>query len=117
MVVKVNETDDHESTGNWIVKIKSLDTNETKSEVFNSVMVCTGHHCDPIWPSFKNQNKFKGRLSHAHDYKTPNGFEEDRVIVVGLGNSGGDIAAELSIVSKKVFLSTRRGSWISNRYF
>jgi len=35
--------------------------------------------------------------------------------VVGIGNSGGDIAVELSKVAKSVHLSTRTGSWILNR--
>ena len=33
----------------------------------------------------------------------------------GIGNSGGDIAVELSRHSSQVFLSTRRGAWVLSR--
>jgi dimethylaniline monooxygenase (N-oxide forming) len=35
--------------------------------------------------------------------------------VIGLGNSGGDIAVELSRIASQVFLSTRTGSWVVSR--
>lgn len=68
-VIKVKEADDYDTTGKWTVTVRNLDTNETKSEDFNSVMICTGHHGTPLWPSFKNQQKFKGKILHAHSYK------------------------------------------------
>ncbi len=39
---------------------------------------------------------------HTHDYKDTRGFEDKRVIVIGLGNSGGDAATELSRVTQQV---------------
>lgn len=53
-------------------------------------------------PIFPDQEKFKGRIIHTHDYKRPNGFEDKRVCVVGVGNSGGDAAVELSSVADQV---------------
>jgi len=114
-VVKVNQADDYDTTGKWNVQTKNLETNEVKNEIFDSVMVCVGHHGKPQWPKFKNQDKFKGEILHTHSYKRPDGFEDKRIVVVGIGNSGGDAAAELSIVARKVYLSTRRGSWIISR--
>ncbi|CAJ0919588.1 unnamed protein product, partial [Ranitomeya imitator] len=58
---------------------------------------------------------FKGQYLHSRDYKNPEQFKGKRVIVIGIGNSGGDIAVELSRTASQVFLSTRRGSWIINR--
>ena len=39
---------------------------------------------------------------HAHDYKDFECFKDKRIVVVGLGNSGGDIAVELGRCSKQV---------------
>ena len=36
-------------------------------------------------------------------------------VVVGVGNSGMDLAVELGRVGKKCFLSTRRGAWVGKR--
>ena len=35
-VVKIQEADDHDLTGKWNVSTKNLETNEIKSEVFDS---------------------------------------------------------------------------------
>ncbi|WAR30988.1 FMO5-like protein, partial [Mya arenaria] len=61
------------------------------------------------------RNLFKGKIIHSHDYKNSLSYEDKRVVIVGIGNSGGDAAVELSRVASQVFLSTRRGSWILNR--
>ncbi|MGH0171712.1 UNVERIFIED_CONTAM: hypothetical protein FKN15_010223 [Acipenser sinensis] len=59
--------------------------------------------------------KFGGQYFHSRDYKSPQEFQGKRVLVIGIGNSGGDIAVEMSGVAEQVFLSTRRGSWVLNR--
>ncbi|CAF3397574.1 unnamed protein product [Rotaria sp. Silwood1] len=46
---------------------------------------------------------------------TSHGFEDKNVLVIGIGNSGGDLVVELGRVAKQVYLSTRRGTWVLNR--
>ncbi|DBA13622.1 TPA: hypothetical protein GDO54_018474, partial [Pyxicephalus adspersus] len=58
---------------------------------------------------------FKGQYLHSREYKLPDNFKGKRVLVIGIGNSGGDIAVELSRIAEKVFLSTRRGAWVTHR--
>ncbi|KFP86703.1 Dimethylaniline monooxygenase [N-oxide-forming] 5, partial [Acanthisitta chloris] len=59
--------------------------------------------------------KFMGRYLHSRDYKDSRDFTDKRVVVIGIGNSGSDLAVEISHTAKQVFLSTRRGAWIFNR--
>jgi dimethylaniline monooxygenase (N-oxide forming) len=47
-------------------------------------------------------DKFKGQYFHSRDYKTAEEWRGKRVVVIGIGNSGGDIAVELSRVTKQV---------------
>ena len=49
-----------------------------------------------------NVDLFQGKHLHSRDYKDYQGFENKRVVVIGLGNSGGDIAVELGICAKQV---------------
>ncbi|KAJ1349030.1 hypothetical protein KIN20_004472 [Parelaphostrongylus tenuis] len=116
---KVKSVTRHErfvETGQWNVEWLDLKTNNSATEAFDGVMVCTGHHTDPYWPTpFPGQKSFKGNLVHSHDYKDHKGYEDQVVVVVGIGNSGVDIAVELSKISKKIYLATRSGSWIMNR--
>lgn len=45
---------------------------------------------------------FQGKYFHSRDYKTPEQWRNKKVVVVGIGNSGGDIAVELSRFTKEV---------------
>lgn len=82
-------------------------------EIFDGVLVCSGHHAIPHWPKpFPGQNEFKGRIVHSHDYKDHKGYEDKVVVVVGIGNSGIDVAVEQSRIAKQVYLVTRRGTWL-----
>ncbi|XP_055041847.2 flavin-containing monooxygenase 5 [Misgurnus anguillicaudatus] len=115
-VLHVTPRPDFPHSGQWDVETESKDGKREK-EVFDAVMVCTGHHCHPHLPlkDFPGIDTFKGKYFHSRDYKTPEEWRGKRVVVIGIGNSGGDIAVELSRMAKQVYLSTRKGSWILNR--
>lgn len=51
--------------------------------------------------------KFKGRYLHSRDYKDAQDFSDKRVVVIGIGNSGLDLAVEISQTAKQV--SSRTG--------
>ncbi|KAK3714624.1 hypothetical protein RRG08_020880 [Elysia crispata] len=113
-VLSVRKHVSFESTGCW--EIKSLDhkTGQEVSEIFGFALIAIGHHGDPNIPSFPGLNSFKGKTIHSKEFTDVFDFAGKRVCVIGIGNSGGDIAAELSKYSQ-VFLSTRRGAWIRRR--
>lgn len=48
--------------------------------------------------------RFKGQYLHSREYKDVEAFRGKRVLVVGIGNTGGDLAVELSHVAAKVQL-------------
>jgi cation diffusion facilitator CzcD-associated flavoprotein CzcO len=79
-----------------------------------SVVVANGHHWNPKLPHFPGE--FHGETLHSHNYRTPDAMRGKRVLVVGIGNSGCDIACEVSRVASKTFLSTRRGAHIIPKY-
>uniref|UniRef100_A0A8C3F995 Flavin-containing monooxygenase n=1 Tax=Chrysemys picta bellii TaxID=8478 RepID=A0A8C3F995_CHRPI len=115
IVVSVTKRPDFSTTGQWDIVTETAGKQE--SAVFDGVMVCTGHHTNAHLPldSFPGIEKFKGRYFHSRDYKKPQEFSGKRVIVIGIGNSGTDLAVELSHTADQVFLSTRRGAWILGR--
>ncbi|XP_063796096.1 flavin-containing monooxygenase 5-like [Pseudophryne corroboree] len=114
-VCSVKKRPDFVTSGQWDV-ITEKDGKQ-EAAIFDAVLVCSGHHTDAHLPleSFPGIGKFKGRYLHSRDYKSPEEFQGKRVIVIGIGNSGGDIAVEVSRTASQVFLSTRRGAWILNR--
>lgn len=66
--------------------------------------------------SFTGLDTFKGEIIHSHDYKTLTGYEDKRIVVIGIGNSGGDAAVELSRVAKQVVHLNPR-HWLCERIF
>ncbi len=84
---------------------------------YEAVMVANGHHWDPRWPEPPFPGEFHGEEIHAHHYKTPEGYEGKRVLVLGIGNSACDIAVETSRVSEQTFIAMRRGAWVIPKYF
>lgn len=114
-VLSVVKASSFEEDGRWDVTVEDMKNKRTFTETFDGVMVCTGHHVTPSMATFPGQETFKGKIIHTHSYKKPAEFVGKRVVVVGIGNSGGDVAVELSMVNPKVYLSTRRGAWVVHR--
>ncbi|XP_045733420.1 dimethylaniline monooxygenase [N-oxide-forming] 4 isoform X1 [Mirounga angustirostris] len=114
-VCSITKRPDFSETGQWDVVTET----EGKQEraVFDAVMVCTGHYLNPHLPleSFPGIHKFKGQILHSQEYKSPEGFQGKRVLVIGLGNTAGDVAVELSRTAAQVLLSTRTGAWVLHR--
>lgn len=109
---------DYATTGRWSVTTTTATTTTTTTttEVFDYVAVCSGHHWKAKSPSnTPGQDRFQGPIVHSHAYKDHQGYEGKNVVVVGVGNSGLDIAVELSRHAKQVYLCSRRGAWIVNR--
>lgn len=115
-VLNIKKRSDFSRSGQWDVETESKDGKKEK-HIFDAVMICIGHHCQPHYPlhDFPGIETFKGKYFHSRDYKTPEEWRNKKAVVIGIGNSGGDIAVELSRVTKQLYLSTRRGAWILNR--
>jgi cation diffusion facilitator CzcD-associated flavoprotein CzcO len=71
------------------------------------VVVATGLNRVPKWPSFEGEDGFTGRRIHARDYRDPGPFAGQRVLVVGMGNTGAEIALDLSEAGVDSSLSVR----------
>ncbi|XP_043779676.1 dimethylaniline monooxygenase [N-oxide-forming] 4 isoform X2 [Cervus elaphus] len=114
-VRSITKRPDFSETGQWDV-VTETEGRQVRA-VFDAVMVCTGHFLNPRLPleSFPGIHKFQGQILHSQEYKIPAGFQGKRVLVIGLGNTGGDIAVELSRTAAQVLLSTRTGTWVINR--
>lgn len=85
------------------------------TERFDAVVVATGNLWDPVTPAF--DGAFDGPSIHAKSYRdpsTPLSLRGKNVLVVGLGNSGCEIAAELAREAR-VLLSARSGQLILPR--
>ncbi|XP_041790493.1 flavin-containing monooxygenase 5-like [Chelmon rostratus] len=112
-VKSVKQKPDYSRTGKWEVVTENREGREEK-HVFDAVICCSGHYTYPNLPlkDFPGIETFEGKYFHSWDYKGPEDMYGKRVVVIGIGNSGGDIAVESSRVAEQVYLSTRRGAWV-----
>ncbi|CAG9536310.1 unnamed protein product [Cercopithifilaria johnstoni] len=115
-VIYIKKDEKYEETGRWNVTYRIIDDNVTQTETFDGILLCCGHHAIPYWPEqFPGQDKFQGEIIHSHDYREPFPYCDKTVVLIGIGNSSGDIAVDLSRVAKQVYLSTRSGAWVLKR--
>lgn len=85
-----------------------------KTEIFDALAVCNGHHWKPRYPEYPGE--FKGKLMHSHDVKKFSSFSNQRVLVIGGGNSACDVAVESSRFSTSTDISWRRGYWVIPKF-
>lgn len=71
------------------------------------VVVALGVASFPLKPTWDGLDEFAGCVVHSSEYKTADHFAGKRVLVVGLGNSGGEIALDLSQTAASVELAVR----------
>jgi len=71
------------------------------------VVVASGHLSSPLHAD--KYRAFGGEYLHSHDYRRPENFLGKRVCVIGAGNSGLDIAADLASVNPRTVLVARSG--------
>ena len=96
----------------WQVTYK--DTEGSHQIQFDYVLVANGHHWSPSMPNYPGQ--FQGETLHAHHYKNATPFKDKKVLVVGGGNSGCDIAVEVARVAASTTLSLRHGQHIFPKF-
>ncbi|MER7514928.1 NAD(P)/FAD-dependent oxidoreductase [Streptomyces sp. NPDC126499] len=64
--------------------------------VGSAVVVATGYNHTPRLPAWPGRGTYEGELTHAREYRNPVPYEGKDVLVVGVGNTGAEIAADLA---------------------
>src|SRR5438067_1309392 len=93
------------SDGRWSVSLSG-----GGQEIFDHLIVCSGHHREPYVP--EHAGEFTGEVLHSRDFKRGERFRDRRVLVIGGGNSACDIAVDISRVAARTCISFRRGYYI-----
>ena len=75
--------------------------------VSKAVVVATGANHQPRQPSDAGQALFEGRVLHSRAYRNAAPFKGQRVLVVGMGNTGAEIALDLTEQGVRAALSVR----------
>ncbi len=99
--------------GGWSVTLTGKD-GAAHTESYDALVAATGSYWDkrtPAWPG-----AFNGAILHAQDYRDPTTPFDTRgkhVVVVGIGNTGCELACEIAAAGAgAVHISARTGTWI-----
>ncbi|PKO44027.1 MAG: monooxygenase [Betaproteobacteria bacterium HGW-Betaproteobacteria-3] len=97
----------------WRVTIETADGRIEVAE-YKGVIVANGTLAEPNFPTF--QGHFDGELLHSSAYKSAALFKGKRVLIVGAGNSGCDIAVDAVHHARSIDISVRRGYYFVPKY-
>lgn len=100
------------AAGGWDITTERDGARQTRH--FSALLIATGTLHHPFQPPLPGA--FSGTLMHSADYKSARVFEGKRVLVVGCGNSGADIAVDAVRQAASVDLSVRRGYWFLPKF-
>ncbi len=75
----------------WLVE-----TNNDIPFLAEHVIIATGVNRVPNVPTWEGQDEFNGTIVHSRDYKNPAPFKGQKVLVIGMGNTGAEVTFDLS---------------------
>ena len=98
----------------WDVTATNSATGAQATERFGSVIFANGTLAEPAVPTFRGE--FTGEIFHTSQYTSPRELDDRRVLIIGAGNSGCDIAVDAVHHATSVDMSVRRGYYFVPRY-
>ena len=81
----------NEETKQFKVILDDLVNNRTYTEIFDYLVVATGHFSTPNMPYFEGVQDFPGIIMHAHDFRGADQFKDKDVLLIGSSYSAEDI--------------------------
>ncbi|RDW69808.1 putative flavin-containing monooxygenase YUCCA3 [Coleophoma cylindrospora] len=110
---KANSTSYDDSTKTWTIAIDRDGTTRTLHP--RHIIFCTGQAGEAKVPTFKGQEDFKGTVYHATQHRDASDTGDSagkKVVVVGTGNSGHDIAQNYYENGASVTMVQRSGTYV-----
>jgi cation diffusion facilitator CzcD-associated flavoprotein CzcO len=98
------------SESGWIVRLSN-----GEERLYRGLVIANGHNWDPRLPEYPGE--FAGQAIHSAEFKSADVLRGKRVLVVGGGNSGCDIACEAAQHAARAILSTRRAYHVLPKFF
>ncbi|WOH12169.1 hypothetical protein DCAR_0831668 [Daucus carota subsp. sativus] len=91
--------------GKW--KVKYGKNGKVDDEVYDAVVVCNGHYTEPRIADIPGIDSWPGKQIHSHNYRVPDPYRNQVVIMIGSAASAVDISRDVSTVAKEVHIASR----------
>ncbi|KAJ8764205.1 hypothetical protein K2173_005385 [Erythroxylum novogranatense] len=76
-------------------------------ETFDAVVVCNGHFTEPRVADIPGISAWPGKQFHSHNYRVPEPFQDQVVILIGSSSSAADLSREIAGFAKAVHVASR----------
>jgi hypothetical protein len=103
--------------GRWDVTTHSTGGGAQRTQRYAALVIANGHNWWPKLPGYEGLERYRGQLMHASAYQDAAQLRGRRVLVIGGGNTGCDIAVEAAQQAALTWHSTRRGYHYAPKYF
>jgi putative flavoprotein involved in K+ transport len=80
--------------------------------VSKAVVSATGSFSNPNIPYFSGSEIFRGKVIHSSQYESPADFANKKVAVIGEGNSGAQILAEVSKITEALWVTQKEPRYL-----
>lgn len=99
-----------------LVTWRDLVSAQMHKQLHAGVVIANGHNWHPKVPEVPGLDGFAGTVLHSADYKCADVLVGKRVLVVGAGNTGCDIAVEAAQRAEVTLHSSRRGYFYNPKF-
>ncbi|KAI3830393.1 hypothetical protein MKX03_033505 [Papaver bracteatum] len=102
--------EEEELKNSWVVKSRKrgeVGNSSVARDVFDAVVVCSGHYTHPNIAEIPGIDAWPGKQLHSHNYRVPEPFSDQVVLIIGNSVSAEDISKEISTVAKEVHVASR----------
>ncbi|KAM7491252.1 hypothetical protein LguiA_034173 [Lonicera macranthoides] len=94
--------------GKWMVKWRKRGKGEEEAgEVYDAVVVCNGHYSEPRIAQIPGIDAWPGKQIHSHNYRVPDPYRDQVVVLIGSSASAVDISRDIATVAKEVRIAAR----------
>lgn len=98
-----------EGEGRWAVRSRKMGASRhsDESELYDGVVVCNGHYTEPRVADIPGIENWPGKQMHSHNYRNPQLFLGQVIVVIGGSSSAADISREIAGIAKEVHSASR----------
>ncbi|EER91959.1 hypothetical protein BDA96_01G295400 [Sorghum bicolor] len=94
--------------GRWAVTSRKLgEKGSGQEEFYDAVVVCNGHYTEPRIAVIPGVDAWPGKQMHSHNYRVPEPFLDQVVIVIGASASAFDISRDIASMAEEVHIADR----------
>ncbi|KAL1187714.1 Flavin-containing monooxygenase FMO GS-OX-like 4 [Cardamine amara subsp. amara] len=109
-VVKVSpavESDGGDGIGKWRIESTENEMKIRRDEIYDAVVVCNGHYIEPRVAEIPGISSWPGKEMHSHNYRIPEPFKDQVVVLIGNSASADDISRDIARFAKEVHVACR----------